>query len=249
MAFVTVKPAMTDSSSPQTYEIEIKSLLEGGLEQVEALRSLLHDHFDDLNQVEDSQQLNHYFQGDALPQLTKKIAPHLTDAQQQELADLAEEAADYSVRTRQLKDPSLDQPKVLFVLKASIDDTTSQNGIARREFEAELADLTIDELDQLILDSGFEYQAKWSRDRQAYTSPSHNLTVSIDKNAGYGYLAEFEKVVASADQADQAVAEIRDLMAKLDISELAQDRLERMFTFYNQNWPDYYGTDKTFKVE
>jgi len=39
------------------------------------------------------------------------------------------------------------------------------------------------------------------------------------------------------------------LMAELGVAELPQDRLARMFDFYNQNWPDYYGTDKTFTIE
>ena len=31
--------------------------------------------------------------------------------------------------------------------------------------------------------------------------------------------------------------------------ELDQDRLARMFEFYNSNWEDYYGTDNVFIVE
>jgi hypothetical protein len=38
-------------------------------------------------------------------------------------------------------------------------------------------------------------------------------------------------------------------MQELGVDELAQDRLARMFAHYNQNWPDYYGTDKTFTIE
>jgi hypothetical protein len=30
---------------------------------------------------------------------------------------------------------------------------------------------------------------------------------------------------------------------------LAQERLERMFAHYNQNWPEYYGTTKVFIIE
>jgi len=35
-------------------------------------------------------------------------------------------------------------------------------------------------------------------------------------------------------------------MAKLGATELTQDRLERMFAYYNANWPAYYGTEKVF---
>jgi hypothetical protein len=38
-------------------------------------------------------------------------------------------------------------------------------------------------------------------------------------------------------------------MQELDLKELSQDRLERMFKFYNENWRDYYGTEKVFNIE
>jgi hypothetical protein len=43
--------------------------------------------------------------------------------------------------------------------------------------------------------------------------------------------------------------EIDALMGELGVAELSQDRLERMFKFYNENWPEYYGTDRTFIIE
>ena len=64
-----------------------------------------------------------------------------------------------------------------------------------------------------------------------------------------GILAEFEKIVHDESEADSVRDEIDALMAELGVEELMQDRLARMFEFYNQNWPDYYGTDKTFNIE
>ena len=111
---------------------------------------------------------------------------------------------------------------------------------------AEPVALTLDELDELILGAGFAYEAKWSREREEYTYKGAN--VCIDKNAGYGYLAEFEKVVPH----DEAIAAIRSeldlLMKELGVEELLQDRLERMFAHYNEHWPEYYGTDRTFVI-
>src|SRR3989344_4557302 len=49
------------------------------------------------------------------------------------------------------------------------------------------------ELGTLILSAGFAYQAKWSREREEYLC--HGINITLDKNAGYGWLAEFEKVV------------------------------------------------------
>ncbi len=133
------------------------------------------------------------------------------------------------------------------VIKASIDDTTSSNGTARLEFENIFTTLTIDELDAKILECGFEYQAKWSRERSDYRYKGAN--VSIDRNAGYGYLSEFELIAEDPAQAEPLKAKIRLMMEELGIQELPQDRLARMFDFYNKNWQQYYGTENTFNVE
>ena len=71
----------------------------------------------------------------------------------------------------------------------------------------------------------------------------------IDKNAGYGYVAEFEKIISDPTLADQTKNDIRNELTKLWIEELPQERLERMFAFYNQHRPEYYGTEKTFIIE
>jgi hypothetical protein len=38
-------------------------------------------------------------------------------------------------------------------------------------------------------------------------------------------------------------------MKNLGVEELSQERLQRMFDYYNKNWAEYYGTDKTFSIE
>jgi len=73
--------------------------------------------------------------------------------------------------------------QVILVLKASIDDTTSSNGISRIEFEAVMTDLSLAQLDQLLLDAGFTYQAKWSRERKAY-----QLGKKSRRQSGHGFV-------------------------------------------------------------
>lgn len=221
------------------FEIEIKSLL-GGEESAELLRERLKEHDPDIKLTSKNSQLNHYFEKGDLEKLSENMREHLSDEDQKKLDKIAKEGEKHSVRTRKLDED------VILVVKASIDDTTSSNGISRMEFEA-IVDMTLGELDQIILDSDFEYQAKWSRKREEYRSGDMN--VCIDKNAGYGYLAEFEKVLESADEADAAKRDLRDTMEKLGVEELPQDRLERMFAHYNQNWREYYGTEKIFIIE
>jgi adenylate cyclase class IV len=222
------------------YEIEIKSLL-GSVEEADRLRQKLSEVDESTKLLGTNKQLNHYFIGGDMGALHIHLSPLFLQDAQEKLKAITEAGVDFSVRTREVNG------KVLLVVKASIDDTTSANGIARIEFEEEVSALTLEELDQKLLSIGFEYQAKWSREREEYTCK--NVNVTVDKNAGYGYLAEFEKVVDDAKHAESVQHELRTLMEELEVVELAQDRLERMFAHYNENWPKYYGTDNIFVIE
>ena len=222
-----------------TFEIEIKSLL-GEAAAAEALKQRLCELDPDCRLSAQNKQLNHYFEGGDMEALVTSISPHLSDEQNQKLAHIVEKGSSFSVRTRQKND------QVLLVVKASVDEGTSANTVSRLEFE-EKVELSLEELDQLLLDAGFQYQAKWSREREEYSYKGMN--VCIDKNAGYGYLAEFEKVLDDEAAVSKAREEIVEVMRELGVAELPQERLERMFAHYNQNWPDYYGTEKVFVIE
>lgn len=222
-----------------TFEIEIKSLL-GEAIKAEELKRKMCELDPNCQLATENKQLNHYFEGGDMEELIKNVSSHLTDEQLKKLSDIVTRGSSFSIRTRQ-KDA-----KVLLVVKASVDEGSSANTVSRLEFE-EPVDLPLDELDQILLDSGFKYQAKWSREREEYSYKGMN--VCIDKNAGYGYLAEFEKVLDDESLVSSAREEIASVMAELGVEELPQDRLERMFTHYNQNWPNYYGTDKVFVIE
>lgn len=224
--------------SANNFEIEIKSLL-GTEENANNLIAKMETD-PSFKRTGGSKQLNHYFEEGNLKDLYEKVKDNLNDDQKHKLLDIAERAKTFSVRTRQADD------KVILVVKAAVDDTTSSNGTARIEFEANV-NLTLEQLDQIILDSGFKYQAKWSRERQDFEY--RGTQVSVDKNAGYGYLAEFEKQISDPNLVEQTKKEIREMMTELGALELDQERLARMFDYYNNNWQDYYGTDKVFNIE
>ncbi|MBI3458688.1 hypothetical protein HY061_00270 [Candidatus Azambacteria bacterium] len=223
------------------YEIEIKVLL-GDRTQADILKQKLFDYYPGISLSKKSQQLNHYFSGsdDMIRNLQKVMTPYISQDLHQGLINILQNGKNFSVRTRQTND------KIIFVIKASIDDTTSFNGISRSEFESPI-NLSLAELDQILIEAGLSYQAKWSRDREEYSLDDMN--VCIDKNAGYGYLAEFEKVISNQDQSEETAQDLRLIIKNLGLVELSQDRLERMFAYYNHNWPDYYGTDKIFNIE
>ncbi|MBX4191983.1 CYTH domain-containing protein [Candidatus Parcubacteria bacterium] len=223
----------------QSFEVEVKTLL-GSEEKADALRNKLKVIDPAFKLLSKNKQLNHYFVGGTLDALVSKIKGHLSDIQFQKLEDMATRAVGVSVRTRN-KDG-----EVLLVVKASVGGDSSANGVARMEFE-EKVDLTLEQLDRVLLSAGFRYQAKWSREREEYRCK--DINVCLDRNAGYGWLAEFEKVVESEGELAGARKAIDELMRECEMFELQQDRLERMFAFYNEHWPEYYGTEKIFTIE
>lgn len=221
------------------YEIEIKSLL-GTIENVEALKAKMLANDPEHAHVSSNKQLNHYFSGGNVEELYRVVESLFSAQQQERLNRVVEKGTDFSVRTRQRDD------EVLLVVKASVDAGTSENTISRLEFE-ESVECTLEELDALVVQAGFEYQAKWSREREEYSYK--NINVCIDYNAGYGYLAEFEKITEDESALPEIRQELVAIMDELGAKELDQARLARMFEHYNQNWRDYYGTEKTFVIE
>lgn len=221
------------------YEVEVKSLL-GQQEHADALVARMEANDPAVTCISENKQLNHYFEGGDIHALYTNTE-HFFDLEKKEkFVLIKEKGTSTSVRTRQ-KDEH-----VLLVVKASVDAGTSANTVTRMEFEEEVP-VTLAELDALVQKSGYQYQAKWSRERKEYSYKGTN--VCLDKNAGYGYLAEFEKMVEEESELADARAEIDTLMSELGVEELSQERLARMFDFYNKNWAEYYGTEKTFSIE
>jgi len=222
-----------------TYEIEVKSLL-GEKERADDLLMKLREKVPGLSLISKNDQLNHYFIKGNFEALKEKIIDLIPENKKETFLTIIERGTKVSVRTRDT------EGNVLLVLKASMNDDSSSNAVSRIEWESSIGVYSLDVLDQVLIDCGFVYQAKWSREREEYLV--NDMHVCIDKNAGYGYLAEFEKVIDDETTIDAARKEITDFMESLGVIELPQDRLERMFSYYNQHWADYYGTDKVFTI-
>lgn len=219
------------------YEIEIKSLL-GSSERASDLREKIASKGGVLKHK--NNQLNHYFILNDPDKFKEKLISHIPAEDRNKFEKILEEGSNFSVRTRDT------DGQVILVIKASIGTDTSANGVSRMEFESGM-NMTLDELDGLLLRAGLEYQAKWSREREEYKLG--DTVICLDKNAGYGYLAEFEKVVRDRALAGTVKKELLGMMKDFEVAKLPQDRLERMFSYYNENWRDYYGTDRIFNIE
>lgn len=219
------------------YEIEIKSLL-GDKTLADVLSQKIYGKGGKL--ISKNKQLNHYFTVSDTSKFKNIFLPYINELKKDLFIKIIEEGNNISVRTRDA------DGKVLLVIKASVGDDSSSNGVSRMEFETEMG-MTIGELDKILLNAGLEYQAKWSREREEYKL--NDINICLDKNAGYGYLAEFEKVVHDKSLMDSVKDELLNLMFEFGVEELSQDRLERMFAHYNNHWQDYYGTEKVFNIE
>lgn len=224
----------------ENFEIEIKCLL-GSKSSADELLKKMRRQDQGLTKIGVQKQLNHYFEKGSLNDLYKNLKTLIQDkADRDKLQSIATSAKSFSLRTRETNG------KLLLILKISIDDTSSDNGTARMELEVPIEGLALDELDGLITKSGFDYQAKWSREKTDYDYLGSNVTISF--SPGYGYVAEFERIVNDPNLATQTKNELREQMKELGAEELSQDRLGRMFDYYNTNWREYYGTDKVFEI-
>lgn len=226
----------------QQYEVEVKVLL-GDQTKAEAFLTKLKERDPQLVLTRESSQLNHYFDdaGDR-DQLLESVGELLGAADKASLQNILTNYDKFALRTR------LQNETVLLVVKAAkTDGEDDQHALARVEGEYPVNADGIDELDRRILAAGYDFLSKWSRDRREYGYKGY--TVCLDRNAGYGYLAEVETVVDDPDQAEQAKSAILKELAEIGEAELSQARIGRMFAHYNRHWPEYYQTDKTFTIE
>lgn len=228
-------------NSDHQVEVEVKVLL-GEQSAADAFVEKLKGADPGFEAVGETNQLNHYFDesGDRAA-LLDNVSAFLSEA---DLAQLREITTDYekcTLRTR------WEDGVVTLVVKAARAGEDEQHAVTRVEGDYVANVASIEALDERILAAGYQYLSKWSRRRQTFHYK--DLTVCLDQNAGYGYLAEFERVVQGSEAADDAKQVILAEMSQLGLEELPQDRLGRMFAHYNEHWPEYYQTDKTFTVE
>lgn len=221
------------------YEIEIKTLL-GSKQKSDELLAEVTRRDPATKLVSEQKQLNHYYHGGNLAKLAQAMAGHITPEQTAIINDIAARAKSINVRTRQKNST------VLLIVKGSLDNVSAVHSHQRMEFEAPVT-ITIGELDALVEQSGWQLEAKWQADRKIYSTMG--LTLDMFFTPGYGYLAEFEKVVQADEDRESAHQKLVDTMESLGAKELLNPRLERMFAYYNQHWREYYGTDKVFMVE
>lgn len=221
------------------YEIEIKALL-GSQEATDNILEKVRKLDPNCTVTSEQKQRNHYFKDGDLAALVTAFRSMLTPDQVATLTEISKRATSINVRSRQKND------EVLLIVKGSLDATSAVHSHQRMEFEAPLA-ITIEQLDEMILSTGWRLEAKWQAERTIYTALG--LTLDVFFTPGYGYMIEFEKVITDDTDRETAHQQVVDVMHQLGVSELPNDRLERMFAYYNEHWPEYYGTRNIFTIE
>jgi predicted adenylyl cyclase CyaB len=220
------------------YEIEVKVLLGSQAAAADLLAKLGGDD-PDFAKFDEQKQLNHYFKEGDLGNLAKKFEDILTGEQVSQIDNLAQNAKSFNVRSRQKND------KVLLIIKGSLDERSAAHSNQRMELEFEI-DMTIDELDDKVLRSGFKLEAKWSAERGLYKY--RDMVIDMIFSPGYGHMVEFEKVVDDEKKVEPARQNILNLLKKLGLNEFDHELIEKMFAYYNEHWREYYGTRKTFTL-
>jgi len=228
-------------TTAQQFEIEVKVLL-GSEDRVADFLTQLVLNDPELNQTGETNQLNHYFKPDGDPQaLFDTVKDLLSEADQAALRTMLDTYNDFTLRTRDANGAQI------LAVKAAKSGQDKDHALIRAEGDYSTTATTIDELDAKVLSTGYSYLSKWSRWRRTYQYK--DFTVMIDRNAGYGFVAEVELVIDDEAQAQAAKDRILAELETLGFEELSQERIGRMFTHYNEHWPEYYQTDKTFNVE
>jgi adenylate cyclase class IV len=215
------------------YEVEVKALVR----DIPDLRQRIEFLYPEYKAIE-SKQLNHYF--DCSDKAFSNLLLDIDRSHVWESVNLPTDiyqAKNIAVRTR------WDSKKgTLFIIKYSVEDTNSQNGNVRREFEC-VVPTELNSLDEWILNNGLTYQSKWSRDRIEYKYDSWSICTDI--NAGYRGLCEVEKVIPDLTYKNDALLFCRLKLRALGLVDLESSLLDRMFRFYSANYNDFYGTDKS----
>ncbi len=134
--------------SDAAYEVEIKSLL-GTKEAADALRAKLKEIDPSCVCKNSYTQLNHYFEGGDPVVLAEKLGSKVSEEDRAKMERIAH-GSKISIRTREMNG----QAKI--VMKASVGDDSSANGVARLELEAPAPGMTLDQLDQEVLAAGVE---------------------------------------------------------------------------------------------
>jgi adenylate cyclase class IV len=208
------------------------------------------DYSEDFKLVSTETQLNHYFSGSLSPAQLTSLSEYdidWTNEKHENLLNFIQNfsQAKQSIRTRYSSFYTYPHSST-FVLKATKNDTSSENGTARVELEFEIGRV-LDKLDNYLISSlKLEYLSKWSRKRVTYKWLPEDITVCVDVNAGYGTILEVELMTEEKEDYSADLDTLRYLLQIIEAKEIPTSHMDEMFQVYNKDWEKFYGTSLTF---
>lgn len=119
------------------------------------------------------------------------------------------------------------------------------HNVNRDEIEVKTARANFNNLDKILTSLGYKYDTKWYRKRSQYKLG--NLNITIDFNAGYGWVTEIERITKKGGE-KKAEEEILKFAKKIGIKPASQKLFDKMYKFYKKNWRHYYKTKTTFDI-
>lgn len=116
----------------------------------------------------------------------------------------------------------------------------------REEIEIKIDRKDFQKADKIFTSLGFKYDTKWYRVRKEYRYKDFNI--SIDFNAGYGWIAEIEKIVRKGHE-EKAKKDILQLARIVNIKPASKSLFDKMYKYYKNNWPYYFDSKTTFDIK
>jgi len=204
----------------------------------------------DFDVVSTETQLNHYFSGSLTSAQLTSLSEYDIDWTNEKHENLLKFIQDFSqakqsIRTRYSSFYTYPHSST-FVLKATKNDTSSENGTARVELEFNTGRV-IEKLDNYLISSlKLNYLSKWSRKRVTYKYLPEDITVCLDLNAGYGTIIDVELLTEEKEDYSADLDRLRYLFQIIEATEIPTSHMDEMFQVYNRNWDKFYGTSLTF---
>ncbi len=116
----------------------------------------------------------------------------------------------------------------------------------RDEIEIKVARADFLRLDEVFCSLGYKYDTKWYRKRTEYKYK--NFSITIDFNAGYGWIAEIERTVQPGNE-EMAKKEILSLAKEIGLKPATKELFNKMYEYYKKNWSHYIKTKSTFDID
>ncbi len=137
--------------------------------------------------------------------------------------------------------------RVEFAVKGSPKGEDPVHAADRLEFEVVL-DTELETINEALVSAGIELVSKWSSTREFYNLDA-DITANIEFVSGYGHKAEIEMLVEEGDSTAEALQQIDRLAESVGLQPATDALMGRMYNYYNQHWPEFFNTKKTFSPE